>query len=104
MGVRLAHRREYIIERSCLGHNGHATDVLRPKRLVLQQFPQQDIAGFRASEERRLHGYGWVSKEAGVVHIPIEDAMRLTLERGLPARPEDPANPAATPGMMARNA
>ena len=75
-----------------------------PPQPRLQQFPQQDIAGFRASEERRLHGYGWVSKEAGVVHIPIEDAMRLTLERGLPARPEDPANPAATPGMMASDA
>jgi hypothetical protein len=79
-------------------------DAQIPPEPRLQQFPQQEIADFRASEERRLHGYGWVSKDAGVVHIPIEDAMRLTLERGLPARQEDPAHPATTPGMMASDA
>ena len=52
-------------------------------------------------EEERLHSYGYVNKEAGIVHIPIEDAMRLTLERGLPTRTEDAAHPATTPGMMA---
>ena len=33
-----------------------------------------------------LNGYGWVDKANGVVHIPIERAMQLTLERGLPVR------------------
>lgn len=79
-------------------------DPQMPPEPRLQQFPQRDIAEFRASEERRLHGYGWVRKDAGVVHIPIEDAMRLTIERGLPSRQEDPANPAATPGMMGSDA
>ena len=31
-----------------------------------------------------LDSYGWVDKDAGVVRIPIDDAMRLTVERGLP--------------------
>ena len=30
--------------------------------------------------------YGWVDKEAGVVRMPIADAMKLAVERGLPAR------------------
>ena len=34
-----------------------------------------------------LDSYGWVDKNAGVVRIPIDEAMKLTLERGLPARP-----------------
>ena len=35
-----------------------------------------------------LGSYGWVDKNAGVVRIPIDAAMKLTLERGLPARTE----------------
>ena len=30
----------------------------------------------------KLTTYGWVDQGAGVVRIPIEDAMRLTIERG----------------------
>ena len=42
-------------------------------------------------EEAELHSYGWVDKNAGTVHIPIEDAMRLMLERGaLTSRPVEP--------------
>jgi hypothetical protein len=35
-----------------------------------------------------LEGYGWVDRQAGVVRLPIERAMELVLERGLPTRPE----------------
>ena len=31
-----------------------------------------------------LDGYSWVDKGAGTVRIPVAEAMRLTLERGLP--------------------
>jgi hypothetical protein len=47
---------------------------------------------FRLGEEAALQGYGWVDKGAGTVHIPIQDAMRLMLERKmLESRPQDPA-------------
>ncbi|MCY1083467.1 hypothetical protein [Archangium lansingense] len=26
----------------------------------------------KAEQQKRLHGYGWVNRDAGVVHIPIE--------------------------------
>ena len=42
----------------------------------------------RDKEAKRLHGYGWISQPAGVAHVPIEQAKKLILERGLPARPE----------------
>jgi hypothetical protein len=51
----------------------------------LQVRPVQDFAAFRARERGVLDSYGWVDKDKGVVHIPIEEAMRLVVERGLPA-------------------
>ena len=44
-----------------------------------------------------------MNKEAGIVHIPIEDAMRLTVERGLPSRTPDGGQP-RTPGLMPSDA
>jgi hypothetical protein len=66
----------------------------------LQQFPHNEIYEFRLSEEDLLHRYGWMNKNAGTVHIPVEDAMRILVERGLPARAQDPSKPAETPGLM----
>ena len=37
-----------------------------------------------------LHSYGWVDKKGGVVRIPIDQAMTLLLQRGLPARKANP--------------
>jgi len=45
-------------------------------------------------EERALDSYGWVNKDAGIVRIPIEEAMKRVLEKGLPTRP--PAAQAGT--------
>jgi hypothetical protein len=52
----------------------------------LQDNPQQDLRDLRARQQSMLTGYGWVSKQAGVARIPIEEAMRIVVERGLPAR------------------
>ena len=45
-----------------------------------------------------------MNKEAGIVHIPIEDAMRLMVERGLPSRTPDDGAALETPGMMPSDA
>lgn len=68
----------------------------------LQQFPHNELYQFREGEESFLEGYGWMNKDAGVVHIPIEDAMRLAIERGLPARTPEGGLP--TPGLMPSDA
>ncbi len=60
----------------------------------LQTNPAADLATLRAAEEAELHSYGRVDRKAGVVRIPIERAIELTVERGLPARP---ATKGATP-------
>jgi len=57
-----------------------------PPEPRLQASPRQDLADLRRNEDAILDSYGWVDRNAGVVRIPIADAIRLTLERGLPAR------------------
>jgi hypothetical protein len=59
-----------------------------PPEPRLQTNPREDLFNLHESEDRLLRSYGWVDKDAGVVRIPIDEAMRLTLERGLPVRPE----------------
>jgi hypothetical protein len=54
-----------------------------------QSIPSEDIKEFRKEENVELNSYGWVippsGDQVGVVHIPIERAKELILERGLPA-------------------
>jgi hypothetical protein len=57
-----------------------------PPEPRLQTNPRQDLVDLRTAEERTLTTYGWVDRNAGVVRIPIEQAMKLTIERELPAR------------------
>jgi hypothetical protein len=52
----------------------------------LQVEPRQDLDIYLASEQELLQGYRWIDKDAGVVRIPIEQAMKQVVERGLPAR------------------
>jgi hypothetical protein len=75
-----------------------AEQAVRPNPLVVEQesrlppeprlqpAPHADLAMFRAQEDSVLKSYAWVDRNAGVVRIPIERAMQLTAERGLPAR------------------
>jgi hypothetical protein len=57
-----------------------------PPEPRLQTAPREDLRELRAAEDTALGSYGWVDRNAGIVRIPIDEAMRLTLERGLPAR------------------
>jgi len=59
-----------------------------PPEPRLQTHPREDLRDLRAREDEILGSYGWVDRNAGVVRIPIDAAMKLTLERGLPARTE----------------
>ena len=59
-----------------------------PPEPRLQANPPLDLKKYRAAEEAELGSYGWVDKPNGVVRIPVERALELVLERGLPARPD----------------
>lgn len=49
----------------------------------------------RASEQEQLSSYGWVDEEAGLMHIPIEDAIAMVAESGLPVGVPDTGAPDA---------
>jgi hypothetical protein len=53
----------------------------------LQPAPITDLKDMRAAEDQILKGYGWVDQAHGVTRIPIDRAMELLAQRGLPARP-----------------
>jgi hypothetical protein len=53
---------------------------------LLQTQPFKDVYLLKQGQNERLDSYGWVDKADGIVHIPIDRAIVLTLERGLPAR------------------
>jgi hypothetical protein len=38
----------------------------------------------RGEEDALLKSYGWVDRTAGSVHIPIDRAIEIVLERGVP--------------------
>lgn len=46
----------------------------------------QSLKELHARERAALHGYQWVNKDLGVVGIPVERAIELLAQRGLPAR------------------
>jgi hypothetical protein len=50
----------------------------------LQEHPIEDLETLRARENARLHGYGWVDRAKGRVHIPIERAMELMAKEAAP--------------------
>lgn len=69
-----------------------------------------DLARFRAAEAADLDSYGWIDRSSGTVRIPVDRAMQLLLERGLPdvgagqtpltlmqARPAETATPPQIP-------
>jgi len=64
---------------------------------LAQQFPSprlqlddgnQEIADLHAKEDLLLNNYSWVDQSQGKVRIPIDKAMELIAQRGLPVAPE----------------
>jgi hypothetical protein len=50
----------------------------------LQPDPPEDMRQFLEGEQRELTTYGWTDESAEIARIPIERAMTLLVENGLP--------------------
>ena len=57
---------------------GQAKEPPAPR---LQTQPFKDVHQLRQGQLDQLSSYGWVDQGTGVVHIPIEDAMRIVAEQ-----------------------
>jgi len=84
-----------------------AATVLRPDagapapafpKLVASEPPV--LAEFRAQEESFLASYGWVEKDKGLARMPIDAAMRIVAERGLPKFPSPEPSPSPAGGAQ----
>jgi hypothetical protein len=60
----------------------------------LEEDERNQLNGIRMAEQQTLYSYGWVDQQAGTVRIPIERAMDLLAQRGLPVRPQSEATKA----------
>lgn len=67
----------------------------------LEPLPLAPRAALRASEDALLSSYGWVDRPNGVARIPIDRAMELIVQTGVPGGkpllPPPADAPAATP-------
>lgn len=61
-----------------------------PPEPRLQVFPRRDLADQRVYETSVLNKYWWVDRDNGVVGLPIERAMRILADRGIPPQAAPP--------------
>jgi len=71
------------------------TDIEKFPQPRLESNERLEINDFRMQEEKTLNSYGWVDQPGGVIHIPIDRAMQLLAQRGLPTRPQTGTAPSS---------
>ncbi|MGO8985886.1 MAG: hypothetical protein ACLPHI_05885 [Terriglobales bacterium] len=69
---------------------------------MLETNERGQFKDFLIRQEEQLNSYGWVDQKDGVAHIPIERAMDLIVQHGLPVRA--PSNPGGNSGGMTTSA
>ena len=79
------------------------TDIARFPQPRLETNERLEINDFRLQEEKKLNSYDWIDQKAGIARIPIDRAMQLLAQRGLPTRPQPGAVP-PSPVNTARQA
>jgi len=63
--------------------------------------PGEELKTLRSEEDAMLKSYGWIDRDKGVVRIPIDRAIEILAERGLPVRAAKSA-PAADQNLQRR--
>ncbi len=62
----------------------------------LEENERNQLRDVIQDQDRKIETCDWVDKDRGIVKIPIERAMDLLVERGLPVRPENAGQASAT--------
>ncbi len=52
----------------------------------LQEHPAVELQNLRRHEDEILNNYGWVDQKAGTVRLPIDKAMDILAQKGLPTK------------------
>jgi hypothetical protein len=62
----------------------------------LQVSAHEDLVNYLQHQQQTLDSYGWVDQKAGVVRVPIDQAMDMVLKNGLPVRGAEPQGKSST--------
>lgn len=85
-----------------LGNMPSSPDMQRKIAEMTQQFPtprvqlddgNEDVADLHLREDLLLNHYSWIDRSKGEVRIPIERAMEIIAQKGLPVAPESQTQP-----------
>jgi hypothetical protein len=68
----------------------------------LQPDEYRDYVVFRKRVDEQLNSYSWIDKNTGSVRIPVDRAIELVAERGLPVNEAAPSPVAPTTGSGER--
>jgi hypothetical protein len=80
-----------------LGNMATSPELQKQFAQLTQRFPSprlqtddgyQEVTDIHAKEDLLLENYSWIDQSRGAVRIPIERAMELIAERGLPVAPQ----------------
>lgn len=66
------------------GSSSLATTGDRYDGPLLQVLPEDELAAMRAADAKKMSSYSWEDKPGGAVRIPIQTAMQLLAQRGIP--------------------
>jgi hypothetical protein len=66
----------------------------------LQAHPDVDLQVYLKNQREILDSYGWVDRKKDVVRIPIQRAMNILLQQGLPVRNSKTPKGAVQPGEV----
>jgi hypothetical protein len=58
-----------------------------PPEPRLQPEPRVELKDLRADEDAILNSYGWLNPDKGIVRIPIDQAIDMVAQKGLPSKP-----------------
>jgi hypothetical protein len=64
------------------------TDIHSFPQPRLEESERNELREFIEDQDQKLATYNWVDKDKGIVQIPIDRAMDLIVQRGLPVRPQ----------------
>jgi len=64
---------------------------------MLQVHARQDLLQYQAEQQSLLETYAWENRSTGIVRVPIERAMELLLQKGLPVQQQATSPETAKP-------
>lgn len=65
----------------------------------LQAAPHMELQDYCTAQVNRVDSYAWIDQQQGIVRIPIDRAIDLILQKGLPVRASTGAPASDLPGV-----